>query len=158
LIAMVELGVGRGIGIDPGFVPERVSGPAADRIEFIQDWYSERYGHVTGDAVVCRHTLEHIGPGAEFMRLIRRSGGDAGLLFELPDVLRVLREGAFWDVYYEHASYFSPGSLARLFRSTGFRPLRLELAYDDQYVLIDGRAGSAGEALDLEEPAIEVVA
>src|SRR4029077_3161591 len=47
LVAMAELGIGRGIGIDPGFVPERVSGEAAARLEFIADLYSERYGHLT---------------------------------------------------------------------------------------------------------------
>ena len=29
-------------------------------------------------------------------------------------------ERAFWDIYYEHCSYFTLGSLARLFRRTGF--------------------------------------
>src|SRR6185312_9193273 len=60
-------------------------------------------------------------------------------LFELPDVLRVLQEVGFWDIYYEHCSYFSLGSLARLFRSTGFEVVRLELDYDDQYLLIEAR-------------------
>ena len=36
--------------------------------------------------------------------------------FELPDSRRVFDEVAFWDIYYEHCSYFTPGSLARLFR------------------------------------------
>jgi hypothetical protein len=27
-----------------------------------------------------------------------------------------LKEVAFWDIYYEHCSYFSPGSLAATFR------------------------------------------
>ena len=76
------------------------------------------------------------------------------MLFELPDVLRVLREGAFWDIYYEHCSYFTPGSLARLFRPTGFEVLDLELDYDDQYILVEALPG--GEArepsLPIEEP------
>ena len=44
------------------------------------------------------------------------------VFFELPDTERVLTEAAFWDIYYEHCSYFTPGSLARLFRRTGFEP------------------------------------
>src|SRR3954468_60144 len=157
LVLLYELGVGRGVGMDPAFVPERVSSEAAERIEFVRDLYSERYGHLSGDAIVCRHTLEHIQPVAGFMRLIRRSlegRRDAVLLFDLPDLLRVLREGAFWDVYYEHASYFSPGALARLFRREGFRVLDLDLAYDGQYIGIEARAGE-GEPLALEEePAV----
>ena len=42
------------------------------------------------------------------------------VFFEVPDTMRILREGAFWDIYYEHCSYFTPGSLARRFRRTGF--------------------------------------
>jgi hypothetical protein len=61
------------------------------------------------------------------------------VLFELPDVARVLREVAFWDVYYEHCSYFTAGSLARLFRANGFEVLDLRLDYDDQYLLLEAR-------------------
>ena len=44
--------------------------------------------------------------------MVRRAIGDrldTVVLFELPDVERVLREVAFWDVYYEHCSYFTLG-------------------------------------------------
>ena len=57
------------------------------------------------------------------MRLVRGSIGDrpqVTVFFELPDMERVLVEQAFWDIYYEHCSYFTLGSLARLFRRTGF--------------------------------------
>jgi SAM-dependent methyltransferase len=154
LLLLHELGVGEAIGIDPGFVPGRVE--ERPGLRFIIDLYSERYADLHADAVVCRHTLEHIGPVGDFMRLVRStlSGGEP-VLFELPDVLRVLREGAFWDLYYEHVSYFSPGSLTRLFRATGFEPLVLELDYDDQYILLESRAGAGGAALPLEEePAV----
>jgi len=158
LVAMCEEGAGQGIGIDPGVRPERIDSPAADRLTWIQDLYSERYSFLAADAIVCRHTLEHIQPVADLLRDIRRSIGhrlDTVVLFELPDVLRVLREVAFWDVYYEHCSYFSAGSLARLFRSTGFDVLDIRLDYDDQYLLIEARpshpSGSVGEAFPIEE-------
>jgi SAM-dependent methyltransferase len=156
LLLLHDLGVGEAIGIDPGFVPGRVE--ERPGLRFVRELYSERHADLATDAVVCRHTLEHIHPVAELMRLIRStlSGGEV-LLFELPDVLRVLREGAFWDLYYEHASYFSPGSLARLFRATGFDMLELELAYDDQYILLDARPGPSGPALPLEEEPAAVV-
>jgi hypothetical protein len=162
LVSMVEHGVGRGVGIDPSFVEGRVD--ADERLDFIADYYSERHAGLTGDAVVCRHTLEHIQPTRDFVDLVGRSlagRSDTVVLFELPDVLRVLREVAFWDVYYEHCSYFTPGSLARLFRQAGFELLDLALDYDDQYILIECRPsanGAASRQHPLEEDPATVVA
>lgn len=144
---MVEAGAGSGIGIDPGVHPERIDSPVADRLTWIADFYSEAYSHLAADAVVCRHTLEHIAPVGEFMAMVRRAIGDrldTVVLFELPDVKRVLEEVAFWDVYHEHCSYFSMGSLARLFRRSGFEVLHLELDYDGQYLLIEARPSATG--------------
>jgi SAM-dependent methyltransferase len=161
LVDMLDAGVASAIGIDPSY-DGRLGGPAAERITFIDDYYSEAYADLEADAVICRHTLEHIGPVGELLATVRRSLEDrpaTPVLFELPDVLRVLREVAFWDVYYEHCSYFTPGSLARAYRRAGLEVLDLALDYDDQYILIEGRraGGAAGGTHELEEP-VEVVA
>ena len=83
------------------------------------------------------------------------------MLFEVPDVGRILRETAFWDVFYEHVTYFTPGSLARAFRAAGLHPTNLELEFDDQYVLLtavpDDQAIEA-DTLALEEPVTVTVA
>jgi SAM-dependent methyltransferase len=164
LTQLVEQGAGKGIGIDPAFVPERLSTPAVSRLEFTQDLYSEKYTHIESDVICCRHTLEHIARTAHFMRLLRRATGtrEVIVLFELPDVLRVLKEAAFWDIYYEHCSYFTKGSLARLFRRIGFEVLDLKLEYDGQYILITGRPTLSAEGIcgqgedDLDEVTNEV--
>ncbi len=154
LLLLCEVGGCSGIGIDPGVRPERISGPAADRVTFIADFYDERHTRLEADVVLCRHTLEHIGPVREFMATVRRTIGDRTdvlVLFELPAVERVLKEGAFWDVYYEHASYFSLGSLARLFRRTGFDVISLTRAYDNQYLLLEARPAGGPTVSELAE-------
>jgi hypothetical protein len=100
-----------------------------------------------GDFICCRHTLEHIQPTFEFIKTVRRSIGDRThipVFFEIPDTIRVLKDLAFEDIYYEHCSYFTPGSLARLFRSCGFEITDLYGDYGDQYLMI--------EAMPVETP------
>lgn len=145
LLLLAELGGNRGVGFDPGYREERVSGPAARQVRFIKDFYSERYADHTADFVCCKMTLEHIHPTANFVGTVRRAIGDRPevlVFFQIPEVTRILRDCAFEDIYYEHCSYFSPGSLARLFRRSGFDVLALETEYADQYLTIEARPTS----------------
>ena len=156
LALMCEAGSNRGIAIDPSCVPERVEGPAAPRIRVIQELYSEAHLDLEADFICCRHTLEHIQPTKDFVDLVRRAASrrpGTAVCFELPDVARVLDECAFWDLYYEHCSYFSLGSLARLFRSLDFEILELETEFDDQYLILDARisSGPGGRRFEAEE-------
>ena len=140
LALLCELGPNSGVGIDPAHIKGRVSGKGSDRLIFIADFYSRKYANYHADFLCCRHTLEHIPNVFEFVNDIRQSIGnrlDTNVFFEIPDVTRVLREQAFWDIYYEHCSYFSFGSLARLFRNCMFDVTDLCLDFDGQYLLIE---------------------
>jgi SAM-dependent methyltransferase len=142
LVGLCERSGCRGIGLDPGYRPERTRSSAAERITFIRDFYGPEYAHLHADYVCCRHTLEHIAPVLDFVRLVRTTIGDrrhVNVFFELPDMERVLQQGAFWDIYYEHCTYFTRGSLARLFRSAGFDIHRLYKAYDNQYLMLEAQ-------------------
>jgi SAM-dependent methyltransferase len=142
LILLCTLGHNRGIGIDPSVVPGRVNSEAANRVAFIREYYAEHHAEYVGDFICCRHTLEHIQPTAEFLQTVRRSIGDrtdVAVFFEIPDTTRVLQDLAFEDIYYEHCSYFTPGSLARLFRFCGFEVTDLYQAYGNQYLLIEAK-------------------
>ena len=156
LLLLCEIGNNRGTGFDPGFVAERVDSLAAERINFVKDYYSEKYASCQGDFVCCKMTLEHIHPTAEFIRTVRRSIGDrfdTTVFFQIPDATRILKDCAFEDIYYEHCSYFTPGSLARLFRRCGFEVIDLATEYGDQYLTIEARPaeGEAGRMAPLPE-------
>ena len=142
LILLSRLGNNRGVGIDPAVVPNRIRAEISEHVTFIKDYYSDRYSQYHGDLVCCRHTLEHIFNTGEFISSVRRSIGDrldTIVFFEVPDVTRILCEGAFWDIYYEHCSYFSPGSLARLFRLSKFKITYLSRDFGDQYLLLEAK-------------------
>lgn len=137
---MCELGNNRGVGIDPAYVPGRSKpGP---KVSFIKEFYSHEHGNLPNDVITCRHTLEHIHATNEFFRTIRESikdGDEVTLLFEVPSIVRILSIQAFWDIFNEHCSYFSPGSLGRLFRNSKFEVLDEYLEYDDQYLFVEAR-------------------
>lgn len=141
LAMLCELGNNYGVGIDPSTVSGGVQSPASDRMMFIRDYYSERYAKYLGDFVCCRHTLEHIPNTAQFVNSVQRSINtrNTPVFFEVPDVGRILTEVAFWDIYYEHCSYFNLKSLAKLFRLCNFEVTNLAKDYFDQYLLIEAK-------------------
>jgi len=147
LTMLCELGPNRGVGFDPAYVSERNQSSAKERMTFVQDFYSGEYSGYKGDFVCCKMTLEHIHRVSDFVRMVRRAIGDRKetiVFFQVPDVVRILRELAFWDIYYEHCSYFSMGSLARLFRGCGFDVMNLAKEYDGQYLMIEARPSEEG--------------
>ncbi|MHA7829031.1 MAG: class I SAM-dependent methyltransferase [Roseovarius sp.] len=135
----------RAIGVDPGFIPERLKGDHHHMIRFLREYFDPSRIDETPDLIVCRHTLEHIPEVGRFMQdvvSVTREEGDVQIMFETPDVARVLTEGAFWDIYHEHCSYFTIGSHARLFRSVGLDVTQSYLGYDDQYIIQYAEPGS----------------
>jgi SAM-dependent methyltransferase len=157
LSLLCELGGNSGVGYDPSFVPERNTAGTAN-VTFRREYFSESTDQPAADLVCCRMTLEHISDTRRFVQAVRRiASPERGTIvfFQVPDVRRILAEGAFWDVYYEHCSYFSPTSLGYLFRLAGFDILRITGGFDDQYVTIEARpterAGSPDAPAEHEE-------
>ena len=139
---LAEIGNNRGVGFDPGYREERTPGALSDRLRFVKDFYSEKYSHYQADFVCCKMTLEHIHPASRFLATVRRAIGERYetiVFFQIPEATRIVRDCAFEDVYYEHCSYFTPGSLGRLFRRSGFAVLDLETEYAGQYLTIEAK-------------------
>ena len=71
---------------------------------------------VGADAVVMRHTLEHIPDPIAFLDLIRRANDGGGLIYiEVPCLDWILEHRAWFDFFYEHVNYFRLGDFQRLF-------------------------------------------
>jgi SAM-dependent methyltransferase len=160
LAELVQQSGARAIGVDPGFIPERLDGAEGRDIRFLKEYFDPARVEGSPDLIVCRHTLEHVPEVRRFMDdVVAVIGGrnDVKLMFETPDVARVLAEGAFWDIYHEHCSYFTIGSHARLFRSAGLDVTRSYLAYSGQYIIQYARPG-AGQPRPEEEDLSDILA
>ena len=160
LTELCQRGNNIGIGFDPSYRPERNEAANGVQVEFIREFYGLEFAHVECDFLCCRMTLEHIHNPREFLQIVRDSLADRDSVivqFQVPDTMRVLRERAFWDIYYEHCSYFTLGSLERLFRETGFEILDLYRTYDDQYAVIEARPAQAAAAPQVAKETVDEV-
>jgi hypothetical protein len=152
-------GAARGLGFDPGYTSEMQAEVAGSRVSIRRELFpgTER-ARVDGDFVCCRHTLEHIGYPRAFIAALRQAIGCSNIpvFFEVPNSLYSLRDGGIWDVIYEHCSYFSPASLARIFWECDFEPAQVEEAYSKQFLTIHATAGRTSDSAPaLEDPSIE---
>lgn len=140
LSLLCRIGGCRGTGFDPAYDAQRSTVSPGERITVHPEKVSPDRALPDADFICCKMTLEHIRPVAEFIGGIRKGlkgSGKPVVIFQVPDAGRILQERAFWDIYYEHCSYFSAGSLARLFRSCGFEVRNLRRVYAGQYLLIE---------------------
>ncbi|WP_186815216.1 class I SAM-dependent methyltransferase [Terrabacter aerolatus] len=144
---LVGAGAARVVALDPTLRLDRVGDDSGGAVE----WRAETFGpgsQLPADCrgVVMRHVLEHVADPVSLLTAVRTAltagGGPPGrVLVEVPDTWRILHEGAFWDVYYEHCGYFTGDSLRALFERCGFRVESVDVVYGAQYVLITARVG-----------------
>lgn len=161
LALLAELGGMETVGIDPSAVPGRVPAPSRGSMRLIQAYFGPEHLDLPADMICCRHTLEHILPVHEtlvMMRKMAEANPGAVLCIEVPDATRLWREAAFEDIYYEHCSYFTPGSLARALRRAGFAVTELRRDYGDQYLVAEASLDPGSDRhFDIEEEPSEII-
>ena len=147
LRALCERGGNRGIGFDPtSTAPETETGPVRLRREF----YSEKFASEPADLLCCRHVLNSIRDLRGFVGMLRRALGarlSSVVYVEVPDGAVIFRRRVVWNVVYEHCSYFTSPSLARLFAESGFDVRSVAPCFQDEYLGIEAvPAAGAGSA------------
>jgi SAM-dependent methyltransferase len=145
LEALCRRGGNRGFGFDPSYVAD---GREPDRyleISLSGESYGSGHTDLRPDFICSRQTLEHIGEPRDFLVSIRAAAGRTGVpvFFEVPNVLYTLRDGGIWDIIFEHCSYFTSSSLARVFSVSGYRALDVAEAYERQFLTIHARTKAA---------------
>jgi len=143
LALMQRLGNNRVLGFDPSYDPKKNTTAAKERkIEIVSEAYSEAHRDYPVDFVCCRHVLEHIQNPLAFLEGVRGAVGKQGacaIYFEVPNALYSLEQMGLWDIIYEHCSYFTSESLARLFSRAGFDPIEVDVDYGNQFLTIEAR-------------------
>jgi len=146
-------GRNRGIGFDPTYAgPETIEGGA---VRFVREFYDSKQAGYAPDFVCCRHVIEHLRSPMEMLRAVRQALGDrlnSTVFFETPALAWILDSVSFWDLFYEHCSYFTAESLAWAFEHAGFRVLEARPAFDEQYLHIEARPAAPGSVQRLDRP------
>lgn len=118
--AILEVGCGKGAfldllrraghdacGIDPAY--------EGDAPWIVKQAFSPGAG-VRGESVVLRHVLEHIPSPFDFLVQIRDANDGGGRIYiEVPCIEWIMRNRAWFDVFYEHVNYFRLADFARMF-------------------------------------------
>ena len=151
LQALCEAGDVTGIGFDPTFV----QGSLDDERVTITSGYFDADADAAAavgpvDLVVCRGVMQYFATPGDLVRQARsllRPGGAA--YFEVPNGLHTFRRPCVWNAVYEHASWYTPPSLARVFADAGFAPTRVVGCFtEEQNLTIDARPADGPVALD----------
>jgi Methyltransferase domain/C-methyltransferase C-terminal domain len=130
----------RGIGYDPSYVPDRSQSAASENVIFYTDFFPEQYDEIQPDCIICKMTLEHIPDVHHFLGRVRKAivpPNKPIVFFQVPDSKSILKESRFWDIYYEHCSYFTMESLDNLFHQCGFQVVSIVSGYDHQYLMVE---------------------
>jgi SAM-dependent methyltransferase len=156
--SLVEIGCGQGhflaslcrttgrsgIGFDPALEKPSAPGhePALYRAAFDVDTAASLAQPVA--LIYSRHVLEHLPDPSTMLASIAdvldRSPRGAALL-EVPTFDWIARHGAFFDLFNEHCSLFSPHAMRRALRDRGLHDCSVESAFGGQYLIATARRG-----------------
>ncbi len=131
-----------GIGYDPSYTGEEVR--LNGRLRFEKKYYDQSCAHQPADVVICRHVIEHVEKPLELLNSVREAlvqSPDARVYFETPCVEWILKNRVIWDLFYEHCSLFTVGSLATAFEMAGFKVCNARHIFEDQYLWIEAQVG-----------------
>lgn len=144
---LCERGGNEGVGFDTTYRGPEWEGP----VRFVRDHYGAGHRDVAADVVLCRHVIEHVPEPLTLLAAVRGAlDGSPGALvvFETPALEWVLEGVVYQDLFYEHCSYFSEGSLTFAFRRAGFSPRVVERVFGGQYLWLEARDAGPGDEGD----------
>jgi hypothetical protein len=147
---LLRAGASRAVGVDATY-----QGPLEDldgRLSFRREHVRGALPGLAPQLVVSRHVIEHVALPLELLAAMRaqmQALPEAVAFIETPTVRWILEGGVFWDLFYEHCSYFDTTTLPWACQRAGLQPEAVQLAFEGQYQWVVARSGE-----DAVEPAI----
>lgn len=90
------------------------------------------------DAILMRHTLEHIEKPYAFLKaMVQGLSPDIKLFIEIPRFEWIHENKAFWDVFHEHCNYFTEDFFQHIFGGKA----TITRVFTEQYMLVSARVG-----------------
>jgi hypothetical protein len=145
-----DRGNNNGVSFGPSYRPS-IGDDIPVNVRFVTDYYTAKYATVPANLIVCRHVLEHFWEPRLLIDTVRQAVGsrkDLVVYFEVPNGEFILREQAFWEFIYQHPSYFTQSSLAKLFAMCGFQVRDIRESFGGQYLAIEASASPHGAVPD----------
>ncbi|WP_297099808.1 class I SAM-dependent methyltransferase [Thermomonas sp.] len=117
---ILEIGCGKGLFVelmrDRGLRARGIDDAYEGHAPYIEKRHFGAAVETCVDAIVLRHVLEHIPDPQGFLHLIAAANGHRGLIYiEVPCFDWIMRNRAWFDVFYEHVNYFRLDDFHRLF-------------------------------------------
>jgi len=139
LSRLCKQGDSRGLGFDPGYRQSESITSVKKNIKIIKDYYGEKYNAYEADLIYSRQVLEHVPEPYQFVIDIYEAALERGtsVFIEVPSAMFTLKEQAFWDIIYEHYSYFTKESITALFQSANFEIENTYDLYHEQFLGIE---------------------
>ena len=116
-----------------------------ETVHFFRDYFEPAASDEPYDVLILRHVLEHVQHPHKFLKKLCNKeilAPEAKICIEVPDIEWIIKRAAFYDVTYEHCSYFSSNSLGRLIASAGFGNTCVTRTFGGQYLFLKAVYGS----------------
>lgn len=117
---ILEIGCGKGLFVDlmhsRGLRVRGLDDAYEGDAPYIEKRHFGTAAEIPADAIVLRHVLEHIPDPLHFLHLIANANGNRGMIYiEVPCFDWIMRNRAWFDVFYEHVNYFRLPDFKHLF-------------------------------------------
>ena len=148
-----DRGNNNGVSFGPSYRPAAGDSVPVN-VRFVTDYYTAKYAAAPANLIVCRHVLEHFWEPRTLIDTVRQAVGDRKDLvvyFEVPNGEFILREQMFWEIIFQHPSYFTESSLAKLFTMCGFSAGRFTVAGSERGIDLRALAEAARDPANLPD-------